>query len=158
MPASDKSQHDHKTDTQPTPPLTFLEAVLASIATPGASSGLVATVNFSLIALSFLCVLALVTGVLSTASHSSGTSDDSGLSTHFAVLLALSLCLLASFNYFIASTRNGELTAHADIRNETPDMPFGKNPADILATPLPNLPPPPSSSRKLSRQLGNRVL
>lgn len=72
---------------------TFLDDVIDSIMTPGASPGLVAAINGSLL----LLVVTLI-GLIAT-----GTAD-----VHTGVMLFLALGLLASVNWFISMVRANE--------------------------------------------------
>ena len=92
------------------PPPTFLDAVWDSIITPGASPGLVATINGALLVLLVVCFYFGASGVVPT---------------HLAVLAALAAGLLVSFNWCVqlgvprawhlwgARTRNGKAIACA---------------------------------------------
>lgn len=68
------------------PPPTFLDAVWDSIITPGASPGLVATINGALLVLLVVCFYFGASGVVPT---------------HLAVLAALAAGLLVSFNWCV---------------------------------------------------------
>ena len=75
------------------PSRTFIDAVLESILTPGASSGLVATINAALIALLFLLFGIIVVR---------------GPDVHMIVLSVLGSGLLFSLNYYIGIVRRIE--------------------------------------------------
>lgn len=78
------------------PPRTFVDAIIASILTPGASSGLIATINVSLLLLLVVLFVLFLTG-----------SAD----IHALVLGVLAVGLLLSFNHFMSQLRtSGEET------------------------------------------------
>ena len=150
-------------NAEPGPPSTLLEGVLASIVTPGASAGLVASVNGALLLLAGLCAVALLTGALSAPA------DGESMQGHLAVLLVLAACLLAAFNYFIAASRE---TAGADAPAPAPVVAEAPPPAPAVAPPTttadavpaaatfaPSVSgPTPSPARTLARQRGARAL
>lgn len=162
-------------NAEPGPPSTLLEGVLASIVTPGASAGLVASVNGALLLLAGLCAVALLTGALSAPA------DGESMQGHLAVLLVLAACLLAAFNYFIAASRetasaDAPAPAPAPVRAEAPapapvvaeapapapaavppPMPADAEPAAATLAP-PASGPTPSTARTLARQRGARAL
>jgi len=95
--ASSAEGHEHHGDGLTiSPPKTFIDNVIDSIVTPGASSGLVATINGALI----LLLLTLA------AMGINGSAD-----MHALVLGFLALGLLGSLNYYISLVRSAEVEA-----------------------------------------------
>lgn len=78
------------------PSPTLLDAIWESIVTPGAGPGLIATINGALLVLLAVCAYFAASGVVPT---------------HLAVLAALAVGLLVSFNWFLS------LVAANDARN-----------------------------------------
>jgi ER protein Pkr1 len=76
------------------PPKTFIDNVIDSILTPGASSGLVATINAALIGLLF---------VLVWWAFMEGT-----VTIHTGLLAFFAVGLLGSFNWFLGLMRDSE--------------------------------------------------
>lgn len=99
----------------PRPAPTLLDAVLSSISTPGASSGLVATINGVL----------LLQAALFGAFAASGAAGDE-LRGHFAVLTALSLGLLVAFNAFLLYFADAIPVAAPPPRDEASDKKKGR--------------------------------
>jgi hypothetical protein len=95
-----------------TPPKTFLDSVIDSIITPGASSGLVATINGALL-------LLLATLAAWAVAY--------GADVHTAVLAFFSVGLLGSLNYYISAGRaaqrdgDGTVAAAATVEAEGGD-------------------------------------
>lgn len=81
------------------PQRTFFDDVLDSIVTPGASSGLVAAINASLLALVLTLVVLVATGAADV---------------HTGVLLFLALGLLGSVNFFVSALRSAEAAKQAE--------------------------------------------
>lgn len=78
------------------PQRTLLDAILESIMTPGASSGLIATINGALLLLLLTLIVLAVT---------------QGPDVHTLVLMFFAVGLLGSLNYYIAQVRSGESEA-----------------------------------------------
>lgn len=81
------------------PSFSFADAVLDSILSPGASHGLVASINVSLVCVILVSVLAIAMG----GEHA----------VHGFVLATLATCLLASVNWFIGMQREADAAASA---------------------------------------------
>jgi len=112
--ASSAKAHEHHGDGLAiTPPKTFIDNVIDSIVTPGASSGLVATINGALI----LLLLTLA------AMGINGSAD-----MHALVLGFLALGLLGSLNYYISLVRSAELEAPTAVAE--PPQPSNRSRAD----------------------------
>lgn len=74
------------------PQRTLLDSILDSIMTPGASSGLIATINGALLLLLLTLIVLAVT---------------QGPDVHTLMLMFLAVGLLGSLNYYIAMVRSG---------------------------------------------------
>ena len=95
--------------TSVNPQRTFLDDVLESIMTPGASPGLVAAINGSLLLLVLILVVLIVTGAADI---------------HTGVMLFLAVGLLGSVNFFISQLRVAE-----DAKAQAEQQPSG-SPSD----------------------------